>query len=871
MKFFQMTPKQVAEQLNTNPTKGLVSWVIDDYEEFYGTNTYLKKKKAPVGARFLAHCKEYMVILSMIAGIIYAIVSFVNREYFNLLIAFFVICLILLSCFILTALENSENKVPQSYNKHKTFEARVLRDGKTKIIDATEVVVGDILLLSAGDLVVADGRIYESTNLKVDESVLTGNNQPADKYDEVIAGENHTVSELHNMVFSHTYVVSGEAKIIVTAIGLQTQIGKTMGEMSEQQSKTPIQRQLIQMSKVLNLILLAVVTFVFILGVIFGKNLMDMLLTSVCLGVAAAPICVSSICTAILSANIKKLSKKGVAVKNLDTIETLGSTGVIFTGKTGVLTKNKMLVSTCYVKNKILPFSSEHYREVAEVICYGSMCNNSYLKMVDGNRVCVGDATEGGILSALEAMGKEKESMDIQYPKMGEIPFDVERRRMSSVHVIEGRNLVIVKGSPDTVLEKCSDDAETIEEAMKANDIMSSKSLRVLAIAVKEIDAMPPELFVDEIESDLTLIGLIGLADTPGDKTAAALAFCNKAGINTVMITGDHILAAKSAAEQMGIYKEGDMALSGEDLTKMEPELLQKNIEQCRVFSGLSPSQKDQVVQAWQKKGHVVVMTGDDVNDSMALKTADVGCAIGSRCKDIIKNAAELIMEKADFSTIVATIRQSRGTRNNIKKVIQYLLSCNVAEALTICVAIICSFALPILPLQLLWINVLVLLLPALALGVETAREGLMNKPPVGKRDVLISKTMFINMIVHSILLMVVTIFAYLIGTEFLPQSEELFVQGQTMAFGVFSVSALFLAFSYRSKHSLFKIKWLSNLRLNKAILISLGLILFVMLIPGVNTLFGMTMLSFGNWIIMILLSTIPLIVGEVIKIIKKR
>ena len=873
MKFFQLSPSQVAEQLNTDILEGLDPTRLDERQEIYGKNELNKHKENFSKSRLLGQFKDPTIIILLIVATISAVASVLQRNYEDLFNTFIIVAIVIVSGLIRVLRLCKAEKAITALKKFTIPKANVIRGGQVIKIKSVDLVPGDIVLLQSGDMVHADGRIIECSFLKVDESVLTKKSLPAEKSAAVIIGDNHSIENINNMVFSGSVIISGTAKIIVTSIGMETQIGKAVTVLQcNEQEKTTLQTQIEQMGKVLSLLASIICGVILVLGIVEGKPIIDMLLTVVLLAVALIPEGLLSTVTDILSFGVSELFRTGVIVNRLSIVETLGNIEVICTDKTGTLTKNEMSVVSCYVNDEHIDFIPKNYKKCAEIILYGSMCNDAFLKDFEDKKVCVGDPTEGAIISALEKFGKSKFFLDKQYPKMGVIPFDKDRKCKSSVNVIDGRNLVIVKGTSDVIFKKCINQTY-VNKCIEAEAEMEKSGLRVLAIAVKEIDVIPSELFVEEIESELKLVGLIGMTDVLQEKTSYALNASKKAGIRTIMFSGDHSIAAVSAAEQMDIFSQGDIVLTGQQLEGLSDEEFLSCIKKCSVYSRISPKQRLRVVQTWQNLGKTVAVTGEGLDDTAALRRANIGCAMGTSGVDIAKNVADVVLLDDSFASIVFGIHKSRNIYSNIVKTVSFLISANLSQVFVVLLALLMLFNVPLLPLHLLWINVVTSALPALALGTETACEGLMGHPPHTKNNNIITKSIIIDILWQGLLIAIVSLFGYVIGTGFEPQTQNkmLLSTGQTMTFAILALSQIFYAFDFRSKYSIFEIKLFSNKHLNLSALISIASLLFVMLVPGVSRIFGVVSLRFVQWILILGLSLLPFVIREMAKLIKKR
>ncbi len=872
MKFFQLTPNQVAEQLNTDLSDGLSLDQVELKQRVCGKNELIKSRNNSFFSQFLAQFKDYMIVALLVVAIISAVFAFLQQNYMQLINAVAITIVIILNG-VVGLLQSYEVErtltLFQKYNAHNTL---VIRQSEVREILSEELVPGDVVLLQAGDLVPADGRIVECSSLKVNESILSDASLPAEKQVGIIEGDNHSVSELNNMVFTGTIVLSGTAKMVVTTIGMETQMGKMAGMLQQDiPTKTPLQTQLAQMGRVLSLGTLVVCFVLFVLGIIEGKPVFDMLLTVIALAVAAIPEGLTATVAVLLALGMQQLIKTGMVTKKLEIVESLGNINVICVDKTGVLTKDKMRVTCCFVKGMRLNFTPENYKHLAEIILYGSMCNDAMLSKEERGTICIGDSTEGAIVSALSEYGMDKNYLDKQYPRMGTVPFDTERKRKSTIHIVNGRNLVVVKGSPEVIYNKCNNQS-FVENAIKVEKEMAMSGQRVLAIAVKEVEFIPSELFADEIESDLTLIGLIGLSDVPYSETGKAIEQCQNAGIRAIMFSGDHIVTAKAVAEKLGVFTDGDVALSGQEISEMSKQEFETALAHCNVYSRLSAEQKVRVVKTLQKSGNNVLITGNKASCAAALEKADIGLAMADIAVDAAKESADIIATDDSFAAIVTAIHKSRGIYNNIKKTVGFLLSSSFSAVMLILLSVLFMFQLPVRALHLLCINLFVVTLPALAIGMEFARDGLMQHPPRSQKESLITKSVSFETLWQGLLIAIVSLLAFLIGTDFNPQTTDtqLLSIGQSMAFATLAFSQILHSYDRRSKHSLFKIGFFGNRYINFAVLISIVFVLLIMFLPGVSVVFGIKKLKFIQWLTIVVLSLIPLIVCEVVKILRR-
>ena len=870
MKFFQLTPNQVAEQLSTDLSNGLSLDQVELKQRVCGKNELVKSKNNSFFSRFMAQFKDYTIVAMLTVAVISAVFAFLQKNHAQLVNALAIIIVIILNGVIGLLQSYKVERTLTLFPKYNAHKAIVIRQSEVREVFSEELVPGDIVLLKTGDLVPADGRIFECSSLKINESILSDVSLPAEKQTEIIEGDNHPVSKLNNMVFSGTIVLRGTAKIIVTAIGMETQISKKACLMHENSTKTPLLTQLAQMGRVLSLGALAICLVLFVAGIIEGKAVFDILLTVIALAVAFVPEGLTGTVAVVLALGMRRLFQVGMTTKNMEIVKSLGNVDVICVDKTGVLTEDKMRVTDCFVKDMRLDFTPGNYKMLAEIILYGSMCNDAMLNNDDGQVISVGDSTEGAILSALCEYGIDKNYLDKQYPRMGVVPFNVDRKRKSTIHIVNGRNLVVVKGSPEVIYNKCNNQS-FVENAIKVESEMAGDGQRVLAIAVKEVDVIPSELFADEIESNLTLIGLIGLSDVVYSETDRAIEECRNAGIRAIMFSGDHIVTAKAVAEKLGIFSQGDIALSGQEISAMSKQELENVIENCNVYSRLSAEQKVCVVESLQGRGNNVLITGNRASDTVALEKADVGLAMADFAVDAAKESADIVTNDDSFTAIIAAIRRSRGIFNNIQKTVIFLLSSGFSGIMLIFFSVLFMFQLPVRALHLLCIDFFIVSLLALAIGMECARDGLMQHPPRSPKQSLITKSVSVEILWQGVLIAVVSFLAFLIGTNFKPQSPDvqLLSIGQTMSFATLAFSQILHSYDKRSKHSLFKIGFFGNRYINLAAFASAALVVLIIIIPGISAVFGVAKLKFIHWLTIVVLSIVPLGVCETVKILK--
>ncbi len=866
MKFFQLTPLQVAVKLNTDLTKGLTSKQVQINRELYSsglTGDRDRFTKSGVVAEF----KELSTVALLVSALVSLIFVFLQQDVVALvgavLTALFVLIVVMARVFLVRKVNASMRDMFCS----ATFRANVVRDGKSTVVAADHLVPGDIVFLSAGDRVPADGRIVHCSLLKVDESYLLGESLPSEKNDAVIHGDNHAPAELHNMLFGGSLILRGEACVIITSIGEEMlrnklPISQTSNPLSFQ---SRLQFQMSQISKLLSLFALIIGALVFVLGLLRKGAFADTLLLAASMVFAISSVSLEILVSVTLAVGSKTLYNEKIRIKNQSVIEKLASVQVICTDKTGTLTKNDMSVKMCYAKDELFPFQKGHYANAAELILYGSMCCDVKSSIVDGKRVFDGDPTECGIVRALETIGKKHSFVETQFPLEGRLPFDKIRKCTSSIRVINGHNLVIVKGTPDILLSLCCDDKEIILKANKAVESMAKQGLRVLGIAVKEIETIPPELFVEDIEANLTFIGLIGLKDSLRADATSSLATGKNAGIKTIMMTGDHVSAAVAAAKSMGIFKDDSIALTAGELDELSEQQLEGLVEHCCVYSGVSSKQKLRFLKVWQKKKYSVAFSGETVDDVPLLQNADVGYTYAHAASDVARVFADVILEENHFSMLARAIHLSRASYNNVLKAIRFFLAGNLSIVLAALLTILFGGAFAFTPLQLLLLCVLTVIVPSYVFGYEAARDGLMNAPPRDQKKSLLNTTHFIEILWHGVSVSLVTVAAFFIG-----KNAADFSSAKTMAFVVFAAAQLLHAYSMRSVHPLLKIGLFKNKKLNIVCIAGTVLILVTLFVPAVNTLFGNAALTWLQWLLVLILSVVPLLFFELLKTFKK-
>ncbi len=854
--------KEIESELQTNLQKGLTEEEVSKRISTYGENKLKEKKKKNFFIRFLEQFKDVMIIILLLAAVVSFVVAIVEKEPSEFIEPALILFIVILNATIGVIQENKAEKALQALQNMSAPHAKVLRDGKEHIINSSMVVPGDIIILEAGDFVPADARLITSANLKCEESALTGESVPAEKDADAVVDENATVGDRHNMVFSGCSITYGRATAVVTATGMNTEMGKIAGLLAgEKESKTPLQKKLAQLGKYLGLLALVACAIIFIVGVVSGMDIMDVFMTAVSLAVSAIPEGLPAIVTIVLSIGVQRMVKKNAIIRRLPAVETLGSASIICSDKTGTLTQNRMTLVKTYCDGlELQDYNTESDENAKKLLSYATLCCDGNVTHIEGKEEHIGDPTETAIVLASQKLGQSKELLNKLYPRQAEIPFDSDRKLMTTINLIEGKYVVIVKGAFDVLAKKCK--KGDIEKAEKINEEMSKNALRVLAIAYKEIDKLPGEPTSEELENDLVFLGLVGMIDPPRPEAKEAVAVCKKAGIKPIMITGDHIVTASAIAKELGIMNEGDRAITGAELDAMSEEELDKRVENISVYARVSPENKIRIVKAWQKRGQVVSMTGDGVNDAPALKAADIGCAMGITGTDVAKSAADMTLTDDNFATIVDAVKEGRGIYANIKKVVGFLLGTNIGEVVVVFLMMVIWQISPFLSIQLLWINLITDSLPAIALGMEPVEKDIMSHKPKPKDESLFAHGYGIRIALQGLMFGLLALAGFWVGKGLVGTVEA----GRTTAFLVLACSQIIHSYNMRSDKSIFKIGVFSNKKLNYVALISIVLIAFVLFVPGVVTAFGMCYLPYYCYLIGLALSFVPVIVMELSK-----
>lgn len=900
MEYFSIEKADLLKELNVNPKQGLTDQEVLSRQEKYGLNQLRETKKKTLFMMFIDQFKDFLVIILIVAAIVSLVVGIVEGE--GVIDGLIIMAIVLLNAILGVNQEQKASNALQALKKMSSPSAKVIRNGKTVEISSEQLTVGDIVLLETGDYVAADIRLLESTNLKTDESSLTGESTPVTKDAGVSLDSETVLAERENSVYMSTLVTYGKGKGVVTGIGMETEIGKiaTMLDAVEE-GKTPLQKTIDEFAKVLGIIIIIVSVFVFALG--FVKNNfefeLELFLTSVALAVAAIPEGLTAVITVVLALGMQRMVKRNAIIKNLSTVETLGQATVICSDKTGTLTQNQMTVRRVFDLDNEYEVSGSGYETKGKILIDGKestitgnlekilqvslLCNDS--KLESANKI-IGDPTEGALLVLAAKGGFEVETPEDKYPQLNEYTFDSARKMMTSINKFEGKYLVLTKGATDQLIKICNRVSingeirqiteEDVELVLNQNEIYSKQAYRVLGFAYKETTT--PKAM--DLEQDLIFVGMVAMIDPPREEAKDAISICHKAGIRVMMITGDHLTTAKAIAKELNILQEGGLALSGEETKNMTEEEFEAAILKCDVFARSTPTDKIRIVEVLQRNGEVVAMTGDGVNDSPALKQAEIGVAMGITGTEVSKEAANMILTDDNFSSIVSAVEEGRTIYSNIRKFTVFLVSCNIGEILLILMAMIFSFLfvdpadatrtlLPLGAIHLLWINLMTDSFPAFALGMEKAEPNIMDQKPRDTKEKLLNKETLVKVIIQGFGLMLAGLSAFYLGLNVIAGASV--TQAITMAFLTVVFGELFRAFSARSEVKfLFQYNPLSNRFLNYSVFISVGLVLALIYIPFTAKIFSLEALTLVELLIAMGLGFVPMLFGELTKVVHK-
>lgn len=861
---FNKTIKEIEKELDTDINLGLNDNQVKINNEKYGKNKLQEGKKTSLFVRFLLQFKDVLIIILIVAAIISILVD--SKEWVDSLIIFIVV---IVNAILGVLQENKAEKSLEALKKMSMPNCKVIREGKMTIIKSEDITIGDILFLEAGDIIPCDCRIIEANNLTVDESSLTGESLPVEKNNNLINENNVAIADQHNMLFSSCYVNNGNAKCIATKIGMETEIGHIASMLDENKvNTTPLQDKLTEVGKIIGMICIGICIIVFLLEYIGGVGnelfksfnkvvALESFKSAIALAVAAIPEGLATVVTIVLALGVEKMAKRNAIVKKLPAVETLGSTQIICSDKTGTLTQNKMTVKKVYIDQIKEP--KDVNEKEKKLLQYFALCCSA---KIEGDKR-IGDPTELALLDVNNSYGLDLKDYEI----LQVLPFDSDRKLMSVLVKNESETLMITKGAFDIILTKSKISKKEQDKYNEINEILASEALRVLVLGIKKISQK--EITFDD-ENDLEILGFVGMIDPSREEVKDAIKLANDAGIRVIMITGDHKITASAIAKDLGIKKENDKVITSLELNELSDEYLSEHIEEYSVYARVAPSDKVRIVKAFQNKNKVVAMTGDGVNDAPALKLADIGCAMGITGTDVSKEASDMILMDDNFNTIVDAVKEGRGIYNNIKKCIKYLLSSNIGEVMTIFVASLITLVsnvnlgIPLLPIHLLWINLITDSLPAFGLGMEKASEEVMKEKPREKNEGFFANKLALHIAIEGICIGSLTLISYLIGDLIFKNVKV----GQTMAFLTLSSLQLFHSYNVKSDKSVFSKDTFNNKMLNLAFVVGMLLQFIVIYIPEINDIFKLEALTIIQLLIALGLAFFIVIIMEIYKLI---
>lgn len=876
----------VLKEFDSMASDGLSTVEAKERLEKYGLNEFQDKKRKTFLQKFIDQFKDFMIIILIAA----AIISIAAGERVDAIV---ILAIVILNAFLSIYQEGQAEKSLESLKQMSAPEAKVIRDGKKTVVPARELVPGDIVILEAGDIIPADLRLFTSSNLKVDESSLTGESVAVEKNSEAILDNHATLGDRVNMAYMSTIVTYGRGRGVVVGTSHDTEIGKIATMIEEiEDDLTPLQIKLDKLGKKLGILTIIICAIVFALGLIQKREVIDMLLVSVSLAVAAIPEGLPAIVTIVLAIGMGRMVKKNAIVKKLLAVETLGSTTYICSDKTGTLTQNEMTVKKVYSDGKYYDVTGTGYEPEGQILnkgnelthdelnnlkalLYACILNND-ANLLENNNVytIMGDPTEGALITFAGKAGFLEDEVEAEQPRIDEIPFDSDRKMMSTFHEVDDRVIQYTKGAPDIVLSNCryiyidGEFKEITDEhrvnILKANSTFASDALRVLGFAIKIFDKDDFKN-TDKNEEDLIFIGLTGMIDPPRTEAMQAIKECKRAGIHTVMITGDHRETAFQIAKELGICENHNETISGSELSTIADSEYNELVKKIKVYSRVSPEQKVKIVNALRENGEIVAMTGDGVNDALAIKRADIGISMGITGTDVAKNTADMVLTDDNFASIVNAVEEGRIIFANIQKFVAFLLSCNIGEILIVFFAMLLGMEEPLKPIHLLWLNLVTDSLPALALGVEPGEPGIMDEKPRSKDDPIITKKMGVAIVLQSLAITVASLLAFYYATKLYPES---ITHARTIVFATLITSELLRAFSSRSfDRPIWKLGMKSNMKMVYAILISFSMLIAVLYIPFLHDIFDTFQLGFKDWEIVLSFAFIPFIIGELVKV----
>lgn len=856
MTYHDITEKECVRMLDSNAADGLSDAQVRRRMEAYGPNKLKEKKKKSLAARFAAQFCDFMIIVLLCAAAVSFIISILegNADFADPII---ILVIVVVNALLGVIQEAKAEKSLEALSKMSAPTAQVRRGGRIVTIPSEQVVMGDIVILRAGGSVPADCRLLSSSNLQTDESALTGESMPVMKDHKQICRKDAAVGDRHNMIYAATSITAGRGEGIVVGVGMETEVGKIAGLiLSADEKQTPLQKKLAQVGKILGGGALAICAVIFALGLWKGLPPFDMFMTSVSLAVAAIPEGLPAIVTIMLAIGVQRMVRRGAIIRHLPSVETLGAASVICTDKTGTLTQNKMKVTRLNASDEILAL------QLAALCCDAQ----------GSNITPQANPTENALVDAAISGGVKKADMEKRYPRVDEIPFDSKRKRMTTVHRHLGGMRVVTKGAVDVLLRLCTHyydggraivlTAKKRAEILAQNDAMACDALRVIGVAYKEDSFIKTA----DAEKNLIYVGMFGIVDPPRMEVFDAVKICRRAGIRPIMVTGDHAVTAAAIAREIGIITDKQRAVTGEELDGMSDKEIEESAEKHSVFARVTPEHKLRIIRALRRRGHIAAMTGDGVNDAPALKEADIGCSMGITGTDVAKSASDMILTDDNFATIVEAVRQGRGIFANIKKAVQFLLSSNIGEILTIFIGLLFGWPPPLAAIQLLWVNLVTDSLPAIALGLDPVDPYIMDEKPRSPSKSLFADGLGVTILLEGGMIGALALLAFSIGRNLFGGGAAVPIVGRTMAFAVLSMSQLVHAFNMRSEHSLWSVGIFSNKYLIGALIIGVILQVSVITIAPLAALFKVCALTGTQWLIVAFLSILPLLIVELQK-----
>ena len=887
--WYNQSSDEVLKNLSTTKERGLTEDEAKKRLEEYGENALEAEKKKSFGEKLKEQFFDPMIIILIAA----ALVSIFVGEGLD---AGIIIAIVIVNAFLSIYQEGKAEEAIAALQKMSSPKAKVIRDGDHEEVESNKLVPGDIIVLETGDIVPADLRLIESSNLKIDESSLTGESVAVEKHFDQVYDGKMEIGDRENLAYSSTIVTYGRGMGVVIETGHKTEIGKiatSIATVGDEQ--TPLQRKLAKLSKTLGILVIVICAVVMGVGLLYKHNPLDMFMTAISLAVAAVPEGLPAIVTIVLSIGMGKMAEKNAIVKKLLAVETLGTTTVICSDKTGTLTQNEMTVVKVFTDGQVYHVTGTGYSPEGDVTkkdevvtidedenlkilsSIAALTNDAKLKLKDGEASITGDPTEGALLTFAEKAGNGLDNLYKNFDRLEEIPFDSDRKMMTTFHdkIFEGI-ASFTKGAPDVVLDRCEKvliDGKEVEldenlrkEILEKNSEFARSALRCLGYAYRKHSDMPSEITSDAIEKDMVFVGLTGMIDPSRPEAKAAIKECKSAGIRPIMITGDYLETGLAIAKDLGIAEHDDEAIMGRELNEMSEAELREIVKEKSVYTRVSPENKVQIVTALKQNGHITAMTGDGVNDAPAIKKADIGIAMGITGTEDAKNTAEVILTDDNFATIVNAVEEGRIIYSNIKKFVAYLLSCNLGEVLIVLISILMNLPVPLIPIQLLWLNLVTDSFPALALGVERGEADIMDEPPRDPDEPILDTEIKITVAIQSIAITVATLLAYLVGLKWFGQAEGLH-HARTMAFSTLIICELLRSYTSRSiDKTVFEIGVFTNKKLVLATVFSFLLMLVVIYVPVLNDAFGLMDLGPREIAVVLGSSLIPLVAGEIQK-----